>query len=151
MEVYFDTWGWVALAHDRDAHHRAVKGWYDSFIEQQGAIATSEVVLAETLQLLTGRCHTDGVVAFAEALQAALPGGDITLHVVGSEVLEVSLSLFRQLNARSERRRRRRDRVVSLVDCTSMTLMRAAGISDVLTGDRHFLEVGMGFRFVDLS
>jgi predicted nucleic acid-binding protein len=35
---------------------------------------------------------------------------------------------------------------ISFVDFTSMVVMQDLGIVDVFTGDKHFKQVGLGFR-----
>lgn len=38
--------------------------------------------------------------------------------------------------------------MVIVVDFTSIVVMRDLGITDVFTGDAHFLHVGLGFHLV---
>ena len=37
---------------------------------------------------------------------------------------------------------------ISFVDFTSMVVMQDLGITDVFSGDRHFLQVNLGFQLV---
>ena len=149
--VFFDTWGWVALAHVGDAHHAEVAGWYARFLRRDGVVATSEVVLVETLQVLTGRCTASGVLGFAARIHQSLASSDLELLLVTPDVLAVSLQLFDRLNGSFQRRSRQPVRMVSLADCTSMTLMRSVGLQVVLTGDDHFVHAGLGLARVDLA
>lgn len=149
--VFFDTWGWVALAHAGDAHHADVARWYAGFLRADGGVATSEVVLVETLQVLTARCAASGVLGFADRIRQSLASGDLQLLLVTADVLAVSLLLFDRLNGPAQRRSRQPARMVSLADCTSMALMRSGGLQEVLTGDDHFVHAGLGLSRVELT
>lgn len=42
----------------------------------------------------------------------------------------------------------RREPRISFTDLTSMVVMEERGITDILTEDTHFAQVGMGFRIL---
>ena len=50
--IFFDTWGWVAIANKNDNHHKDVFEFYKEFRVSVGVPTTSDYILFETLPLL---------------------------------------------------------------------------------------------------
>lgn len=134
--VFVDTWGWMVLGHRREPQHGEVREFYRDLREAQIPITTSDYVLDELITLLFRRERFTESVRFVEGLFAAVEQG----HLVVARVMPKDVS------AAWELRKRFQDKTdISFTDLTSMVLMRELGISQVLTGDEHFIQVGMGF------
>jgi len=134
--VFVDTWGWMALGHRRDPHHGEVRDLYRDLREAQIPITTSDYVLDELITLLFRRERFTEAVRFVEGIFAA----------VEQSYLAVERVMPKDVSAAWELRKRFQDKPdISFTDLTSMVLMRDLGISQVLTGDEHFIQVGMGF------
>lgn len=134
--LFVDTWGWLVLADRKDPRHGGVSRLYK---EWSGGRVTSDYVLDETLTLLFRR----------------LPAA--TAREIGSGILESSekrfIRLYRVDDAAFRRawelRKRYGDKPeISFTDLTSFIAMQDCRCADVLTGDRHFEQVGLGFRCV---
>lgn len=97
--VFFDTWGWAAIAHRNDTHHDKVASFYSSFLLNKGIPVTTDYVLAETITLLRSKTNPEAVTLFIDTI----------------------------LNA-------------------SFVVMKECNIKDALTADRHFEEIGLGFK-----
>jgi predicted nucleic acid-binding protein len=134
--LFVDTWGWMAVGHRRKPHHSEVRDLYQDLREAQIPITTSDYVLDELITLLFRREHFTESVRFVEGLFAA----------VEQSYLAVERVTPKDVSAAWELRKRFQDKPdISFTDLTSMVLMRDLGISQVLTGDEHFIQVGMGF------
>jgi predicted nucleic acid-binding protein len=127
--LFVDTAYWVALFDPRDQWHqiamalaRAIRG---------ARLVTTEEVLAEVLTYFAdyGPQKRREVAAEIRRLQAD-PAVEIVPQSAGS--FESGLALYEA----------RPDKEYSLADCTSMTVMRGRGITEVLTADHHFVQEG---------
>jgi len=126
MSRYFgDTFFYLAFTNERDdAHEKAVK-----FIATHSPrIVTTEWVLTEVADAMAA----GGRERFGELL-AAIDADRST------EVVAASHALF---DAGVERYLARADKAWSLTDCISFLVMDDHGLTDALTGDRHFEQAG---------
>ena len=124
--VFADSFYFLALINPRDmAHERALE-----FSEKQ------EIPLITTAWVLTevadGLCRPPGRAVFASLLQ------DLENDTL-STIIPPSQLLFRQ---GVELYTARPDKDWSLTDCISFVSMRQHGLTDALTGDRHFEQAG---------
>ena len=78
--IFVDTWGWMALGHHRDPHHREVRCIYQELRRQQLPIYTSDYVLDEVITLLFRREVFREAVRFVEGLFAAAALGHLRVE-----------------------------------------------------------------------
>ncbi len=135
--VFVDTWGWLALGHRRDAHHSSVKRWYRRLRRNRTKFYTSDYVLDELISLLFRREHFDEAVRFLEGLFAGAVQGQLTIERITSERFAKAWTLRRKFRDKPS---------ISFTDLSSMAIMKEFGVTDVLTDDDHFHQVGMGFQ-----
>ena len=133
LPVFADAFYWVALIDPRDKSHADAVD-----LERQIAdrpIVTTDEVLTEVLTLFAGASRLRGraTATIRDILQ------DDTIIIV-PQSRESFLSGFALYADRP-------DKSYSLTDCISMHTMRRAGISDVLTNDRHFEQEGFRALF----
>jgi uncharacterized protein len=127
--VFADTHYWVAIANAREGDHqralaaRAALG--------RVLIHTTDGVLAEFLNFYSSRGETLRVRA-AGIAHAMFDGHDVKVHFQSQDDFLAALALYEA----------RKDKGYSLVDCSSMNLMRRHGIAEVMTRDRHFEQEG---------
>ena len=137
MRLFLDSWGWLALEDRKEHGHQAANRVYLERRGKPGKIVTSDFVLDETFTRLFLRKPFDEAWRFVERLLRSAEAGFVSIERVSGERFEAALEL----------RHRFRDKpAISFTDLTSMAIMHELGISDVLTADRHFEQVGLGFR-----
>jgi len=137
--LFVDTWGWIALFNQRESRHREIETYFRRFQEREGIAYTTDYVLDETLTLLFKRLPFPRAKESLELLEKAIHEGYLCLEWITPQRFEQAKVL----------RLRFQDKpTISFTDLTSMAVMDELGISDVLTGDAHFIEVGMGFQLV---
>jgi predicted nucleic acid-binding protein len=132
-----DTWGWIAV-HDRSEklHTPAVR-CLEERMRARGRVITSDYVLDELITNLFGRRPFEEAWRFVEGLLAGAESRFVTIERVTESRFRTAL----------EMRDRFRDKPrISFTDLTSMAIMQELRISDVLTADVHFSQVGLGFR-----
>jgi len=125
--IFLDISGILAvLDADADEFPAARETW-TSWVLQATPFVTSNYVVVETLAVIQRRYGMTAVRALHDELLPLvyITWIDETLH-------EQAFQQFLVANRRQ----------LSLVDCTSFTLMRALGLRSVFTFDPHFAEQG---------
>ncbi len=132
--VFADTFYWLALARPRDAWHAAAGRW--AAANASTRIVTTDEVLTEFLNALSGTGPAGRAYAAA------------TVHDIRNDPLVVVLPQTRaDFDAALALYEARPDKGYSLTDCRSMLALRARGVTEVLTNDRHFSQEGFTILF----
>jgi predicted nucleic acid-binding protein len=135
--IFVDTWAWVALAVTGDQHHKSAKKEHLSFKKKRRQYVTSNLVLTELITHLYRKQSPEEARSFVNAVLEAVEQGKHRLVELSTQ----------QFNRAWELRQKYQDKPdISFVDFTSMVVMQDLGITDVFTGDSHFLQVNLGFR-----
>jgi len=137
--IFVDTWGWIAPGCRRDPHHDEVKRFYQKVRHQRVPIYTSDYVLDEVVTLVFRREHFDAAVRFIEGILAASALGHVRIERVTPDRFLATWNLRKHFQDKPR---------ISFTDLTSMVIMDERSISQVLTADEHFVQVGMGFSRV---
>jgi predicted nucleic acid-binding protein len=133
VKLFVDTWGWVAVADRRDAGHEAAAEIFRQARRSGGAI-TSNFILDETFTHLFKRRPFEDAWHF-------------TTTVVRSPFIDIQEVTKARFFKTIELRKRFSDKPnISFTDLSTMAIMAELGITDILTADRHFTHVGLGFR-----
>jgi len=136
-KVFFDTWGWAAIAHKGDDHHNRVFSFYKSFIVNNGIPVTTDYIIAETINLLRSRTDFKQTAIFIDAILDTVKKGRAILERIDEKRWTKAWELSKKYNDKTN---------ISFFDFTSFVVMKDIRISEVLTNDKHFEDVGMGFR-----
>jgi predicted nucleic acid-binding protein len=133
VKLLIDTWGWVAVADRRDAGHEAATEIFHQARRSGGAI-TSNFILDETFTHLFKRRPFEDAWHF-------------TTTVVKSPFIDIQEVTGARFSRAIELRKQFSDKPrISFTDLSTMAIMVELGITDILTADRHFTHVGLGFR-----
>lgn len=133
MKLFVDTWGWVAVADRRDPGHEGATEIFRQ-ARRSGGVITSNFILDETFTHLFKRRPFDDAWHF-------------TTTVVQSPFIDIQEVTATRFFKTIELRKQFSDKPrISFTDLSTMAIMVELGITDVLTADRHFTHVGLGFR-----
>ena len=133
MTSFFaDTWFFIALLDRDDSRHAEALAW---IIASQDFIVTTRWVLAETANALGGTSVRKQVTGLLNQIEAD-PG--FTVVRQSDDFYERGLKLYSE----------RPDKNWSMTDCISFVVMEEHGITEALTGDRHFEQAGFRPVFV---
>ncbi|WP_333652489.1 type II toxin-antitoxin system VapC family toxin [Dissulfurispira sp.] len=135
--IFFDTWGWAVIAHKGDDHHNRVFSFYKSFIVNKGIPVTTDYVIAEIINLLRSRIDSEQTAIFIDAILEAVNKDRIILERIDEKRWTKAWDLSKKYNDNPH---------ISFFDFSSFVVMKELRITDVLTADKHFEDVGMGFR-----
>jgi predicted nucleic acid-binding protein len=125
-QAFADTFYYLALYNRQDAAHEAAKDFSASF---RGTLVTTWGVLLEIGDALCREANRPSALQLLDLIR-----DDPATEVVplDDELLTSGIELFRA----------RLDKDWSLTDCISFEVMRDLGLSDAVTGDRHFKQAG---------
>ena len=135
--VFFDTWGWLAIAHRDDRRHDEATAFYREFVLAGGVPVTSDYILAETISLLRARTTPKGTESFIDGILVAQRSERVRIERISEERWQAAWKLSKKFADKPD---------ISFADFTSFVVMKELRINEALTADRHYELVGMGFR-----
>jgi predicted nucleic acid-binding protein len=136
VKLFIDTWGWLVLEDSRDPSHQAATSAYAEAAKMSGNVLTTNFVLDETISLLFRRRPFEEAARFIRGL--------LTSPFIAIE--EITQARFRRA---FDLRLTFRDKPdISFTDLTTMIVAQEVDVKDILTGDRHFMQAGLGFRLL---
>jgi predicted nucleic acid-binding protein len=127
--VFADTLYWVAIS-------RPIDSWRAAALQArrnvgEAVLVTTDEVLAEFLTAMAKGGHWMRATAVC-VVRAILVDPGVRIIPQSRESFLNGLTLFEN----------RPDKSYSLTDCISMNVMKAEGITEVLTNDGHFAQEG---------
>lgn len=129
--VFADAFYFIARLNRFDQHHTRVVEFSYSL---KARLVTTELILVEVADALaSSRCRSQ-VQAFTEKVEAV----GIFIVPTTSERLREALRFYH----------RHADKSWTLTDCFSFLVMQEYGMTDALTGDRHFIQAGFNALLV---
>lgn len=123
--VFFDTWGWAAIAHRNDTHHDKVVPFYSSFLIP----VTTDYVLAETITLLRAKTNPEAVTLFIDTILNAVKKDKIALEQVDMKRWEKAWQLSKKHSDKPN---------ISFFDFTSFVVMKECNIQRCPNGGQAF-------------
>ncbi len=135
--VFFDTWGWLAIAHRDDQRHIEAMSFYRDFLVAGGVPVTTDYILSETISLFRARTSSKGAEKFIDGMLAAQSSGRIGIERISEERWIAAWKLSKRFGDMPD---------ISFVDFTSFIVMKELKITEALTADRHYEFVGMGLK-----
>ena len=127
--VFVDTSAWVALADKDDSNHKKAAAVYPSLLQNQKALMTSNLVIAETYILLLSDLGHRAAIHFLEKIKASprivriYSNDDIERD--GEEILK-----------------KYDDQDFSYADAVSFVIMKRQKIRKAFCFDKHFATAG---------
>ncbi len=137
MKMFVDSWGWLALEDKKDSRHSEAERYYRQRAVAPGRIITSDYVLDETITLLFRRRPFAEGWRYLEGIFQSVDRGFTVIERVTEKRFRRAVELRRRF---SDKRR------ISFTDLCSMAMMHELGVSEVLTADADFRQVGLGFQ-----
>jgi len=128
-EVFVDTAGFLALWDRGDEHHGRAVVLQKKLAAAKRRFLTTDYVLDETVTLLLMRHSHAAAVDFLDTMEKTQL---VRTEWTDSLRFSSAAALFRQ----------HKDKEWSFTDCLSFTVMKAFGVRDAFTTDRHFRQAG---------
>ena len=125
--VFADTFYFFALGNRHDPVHGKALAFSQNYI---GHLLTTGFVLTELADGCAGTAHRRAVAV--QAVNELRNNPDVTIIPCSEELFREGWDLYVQ----------RPDKEWSLTDCISFVVMQSEGITEALTGDKHFGQAG---------
>jgi uncharacterized protein len=125
--IFIDTSAFLAVIVKNDVNHAQARITWEKLLLSRSPLFCSNYVLIETISILQNRVGLQAVRSFQEDVVPLL-----TVEWVDAPIHRIGMESLMAANRRN----------LSLVDCTSFTLMRNRGIRKVFAFDGHFTEYG---------
>lgn len=130
--VFVDTGAWLALADSSDDLHTTAVAAYSTILQTGARLVTTNLVVAETYNLIRRRIGHVSAMQFLQSLRAS-PRLD---KIYSDLELETAAEVWLQRYA---------DQDFSFVDAVSFALMQAEDISQTFAFDKHFSTAGFAW------
>jgi len=130
--AFVDSWHWVAQAVVSDPAHGRATALRREAEARRVHLVTSSMVMAETLTRLRYDFGLSAALRMDYVWSVMAANAVLDVVHVGPECWRDSMAWFRRFA----------DQHFSFVDCTSFAIMAQRGITEALTGDRHFAAAG---------
>jgi hypothetical protein len=127
--VFVDSAGWMACADGADPAHHPSCAARDSALGAGQLLVTTDLVVDETLTLIRFRLGLGAADAWWQQIDGS---PRVRWERIESDRFERALHLFL----------RYRDKDYSFTDCTSFVVMRELRVTQALTTDDHFHQMG---------
>ena len=124
--VFADTFYLLALVNPKDQAHKKALDFSAAY---DGPIVTSTWILMEVGDAL---CRVPDRATFLKLLDHLASDASATVVPATQDVFEKAKVLFAA----------RPDKDWSMTDCTSFVLMQERGLTEAITGDKHFAQGG---------
>lgn len=132
--LFIDTWGWFCLYSRRSPEHERCRQTWD--LQEWNARVTTTFALAEAFTLFRARLRPHHAQAAAAALYQDLLDGAFECVYPGRDLFDAAYRLMARFSDHPK---------IGFVDFVAMAYMQQARITDILTDDKHFREVNLGF------
>ena len=130
-EIFLDTSFAIALSAITDQNHARAVELAEQIEAQNSYLVTTQAILLEIGNALSKKRYRTAAIQLLESLES---DPNIEIVPLTNELYDAAFQLFRS----------RQDKEWGLVDCILCIVMQNRGITDVLTADEHFNQ--MGFR-----
>lgn len=135
--IFIDTWGWLSFFDKKEHFHKEVKTCLEKFTERSNHLITSDYILDETNTILFRRLNSASALKIQNEINKMIDKGYLELFWIDEIIFEKAMDHRRKYSDKPD---------ISFTDFTSFVIMKSLNINNVLTYDRHFEIVGLGFQ-----
>ena len=128
-QIFADANGWIALNSKRDQLHNTAVKINRELLQSGHRYVTTNFVLDETYTALLKKVGHFAAVDFGERIRDART---VQIIHITEDITEEAWKLFKQYS----------DKGFSFTDCTSFVVMRQLNLTEVVTNDHHFKQMG---------
>jgi len=127
VQVLIDSDAFVGWMLAKDAHHQQTVQIFERLIEDQVAIATTNLVVGETATVLS---HRQGQALAKTFLDQVIEASDFPIIFIDEDLHQQALDIFKQQTKRG----------ISLTDCANVAVIQRFGITSIFSFDRFYTK-----------
>lgn len=137
--LFVDSWGWIILANRGEEQFESARSFYTGTVEAGFPVITTDYILAEVITFLYRKVPPPSATRYLKDLFASIDAGAIRMERIAPDRFEKAWRMRVKYQDHPK---------ISFTDFASFVVMKEVGIEKVLTNDRHFEEVNLGFQRV---
>ncbi|OGG19822.1 hypothetical protein A3D03_01005 [Candidatus Gottesmanbacteria bacterium RIFCSPHIGHO2_02_FULL_40_13] len=126
--IFVDTSAWFAIYNPSDSHHQQSLKIAKSLQDQNIARVTSNIIITETLTLISMRVGKKEALTLGNMYTAS----NLQVVFTDQELHQKAWEIFQSI----------KDKDVSFADCSSFAVMEALGIKKAFSFDEDFKRYG---------
>jgi predicted nucleic acid-binding protein len=134
--VFVDTWGWCALVNRAQTEHQKVAVLFQELMDKAVILLTTNFVRDESYTLIRTRIHHKAAIEFHNLIAVLIRDQYVHLVQVTPEIEQDAWTIFERYD----------DKDFSYTDCTSFVVMQRFNITQAITDDHHFRQMGFQTR-----
>lgn len=139
MNLMVDTWAWLGALDAGDPDHARASAALRDALAGPDLLHTTDYILAETITLLFRRLRDSRAPKMLRRLQTMLRTTPVLVERISAERFDSALRMRLFLDDKPD---------ISFTDLATAAVMQELRITAILTADRHFAQVNLGFRLV---
>ena len=140
-KLFIDTWGLISLYNDKEPYHKPTAEYFDNCINQHYDLFTTNLVISEFITFRYNHFGHARSKLCVDKLFGNIESGLIRHIVIEESRIKKALELRYKYHDKPK---------ISFCDLTSMAVMKEFNINEILTMDKHFEQVNMGFELKPL-
>jgi len=134
--IFIDKWGFKALIDKKESKHHDIEDFFSKNWEST-IFCKSDYVLDEIITLISYRLDYNKLLKFLDKIEESISIEKLRILWITREHFFESIALKKKYSDKLK---------ISFTDFTTMSVMLKNGIKDILTEDKHFIEVNLGFN-----
>jgi predicted nucleic acid-binding protein len=127
--IYVDTGAWIGISDKSDQYAKRASQQYTDLILRKEKLATSDLILVETYNLLSQTIGSKATITFGNILSSI---HFLTVETVTKLDWDKAWKILEKYD----------DKGFSFTDCTSFALMERLKIKTAFSFDAHFIQYG---------
>jgi len=131
--LFVDTWGWCTVSNPKETQHQQVREIMETLPESGKRLITTNFVLDETYTLVRFRVHHQAAVELHQRIERLIIGKLLKVIHITPEIEQPAWRIFERYS----------DKDFSFTDCTSFVVMQSLKLTQALTDDHHFEQMGL--------
>lgn len=134
MRIFIDTWGFITLFNKKEFLHKEVKNLYNKKLIGKYSFFTTDYIIDESITLIYNRVPRNLAESYVDIILKSIEGNDLNLIRVNKRYFDEAISLRKKYKDKPD---------ISFTDLTSIAVIKDLQINEILTADKHFLQVGL--------
>ena len=136
-KIFLDSWGFITLFNSKEKYHQEVSECFKDCINNKYIFFTSILIISETITFIYRKLGHQVSKPAVEILTKNIDDKLVNLIEVDELRMKKVLELRQKYYDKPK---------ISFTDLSSMLIMKELEIEEIITADRHFLEVNLGFK-----
>lgn len=134
--VFVDSSAWIAVCVEVDKYHQIAKKYYSELIYQNAMFITSNYVLSETYTRIRYDVSYSKAIKTHQIISEAINKKKLNIVWIDKKIDDAAWDIFKKYS----------EQTLSIVDCTTIAIVKKLKIDEIFAFDDDFLKVGLNVQ-----